>query len=93
MTSLSAVASSGMAAAQAAMQVSARNIANLAVTVQPAADGADPAAASFDPVASSRGSVEKDLVGLLLAKNVFLANMAVFRTGQELSGALLDVRS
>jgi flagellar hook protein FlgE len=35
--------------------------------------------------------MESDLVGLLQAKNGFLANLAVFRTSHQMMGSLLDV--
>ena len=38
-------------------------------------------------------SLESDVVGLLQAKNAFLANLAVFRAGDRMMGALLDIRA
>ena len=37
-------------------------------------------------------SLESDMVGQLQAKNSFLANLAVFKTSDKMTGALLDLK-
>ena len=82
-------------AAQTALDAAAQNIANLGTAgyrrqqaVQtPLADGS---AASLTRAAMPGNAPETDMVGLLQAKNAFLANLAVFRTGDRMTGSLLD---
>jgi hypothetical protein len=38
-------------------------------------------------------ALEADLVNQLQAKNAFLANLAVFKTGNAMAGALLDTKA
>ena len=38
-------------------------------------------------------AIETDLAGMLVAKNTFLANLAVFRANDSMGGALLDKNS
>ena len=97
MLSSPAIALSGMNAAQTRLQASAHNIANLGtdgfrrqqVVQGDLASGGASVSLSQAPVAGQ--SMEADMVGLLQAKNAFLANLAVFRTGDRLMGSLLDV--
>lgn len=97
MNSSPAIALSFMNAAQARLDVHAHNIANLGtdgfrrqqVVQSGLASGATSVALSQAPVAGQ--SMEADMVGLLQAKNAFLANVAVFRTGDRMMGSLLDV--
>lgn len=96
MSSTTAIALSGMNAAQASLQSSAHRIAHLGT----ASLGRQRADASPIPVAgvttaeaqpTAPGDSEvADVVGLLQAKNAFLANLAVFRTADRMTGALLD---
>jgi flagellar hook protein FlgE len=87
---------SGMQAAQAAMDASAHNIANLAtpgfrragVDLADTASGGVTAAAT--QAAQPRQAIEADMVGQLMARNHFLANLAVFKTSDQMLGALLD---
>jgi flagellar basal body rod protein FlgF len=99
MLSTSAIALSGMSAAQTSLQASAHNIANLStdgfrreqvLQTQAASGGVD---ASLVQAADSGSSLETDVVGLLQAKNSFLANLAVFRAGNRMMGSLLDAVS
>ena len=83
MTSTSAIALSGMNAAQRQLQVHAHNIANLGT------EGLRRSTPS-GPAAVPGLAIETDLVGQLVAKNHFLANLAVFRTSDRMAGALLD---
>jgi flagellar hook protein FlgE len=97
MLSASAIAVSGMSAAQTALQASAQNIANLdtagfrrvQVRQTAAVDGG--VDASLAQATGTGSSIETDVVGLLQAKNSFLANLAVFRAGDGMTGSLLDM--
>lgn len=88
-----------MNAAQTRLQVSAHNIANLGtdgfqrqqVVQSDSTSGGASVSLSRAPDAGS--SMEADMVGLLQAKNAFLANLAVFRASDRMMGSLLDVAS
>ncbi len=90
---------SGMRAAQTALDVSAHNIANLATpgfrrqqaTTSALADGG--VTTSLSQAAQAGNTIENDVVGQLVAKNQFLANLAVFKTHDQMMGALLDATS
>lgn len=93
---MSSTSLSGMRIAQAALDASAHNIANLAtpgfhragvVVADTAAGGAT---ASPTRAAQARHAVASDMVDQLVAKNLFLANLAVFKTSDQLLGTLLD---
>jgi len=96
MSSISSIALSGMNAAQTTLNSTAHNIANLNTpgfqrqeVVQSArAEGG--VSASVVQSAVAVASLEADVVAQLQAKNSFLANLAVFKTGNQLAGALLD---
>ena len=98
MSSISSIALSGMNAAQTTLNSTAHNIANLNTpgfqrqeVVQSArAEGGVSASVVQSAVAVAVASVEADVVAQLQAKNSFLANLAVFKTGNQLAGALLD---
>jgi flagellar hook protein FlgE len=93
---LSSVSLSGMNAARVALDASAHNIANLSTpgfrrqqAVQStAADGGVTTSLASAPQAGD--ALETDVVGQLVAKNQFLANLAVFRASDRMAGALLD---
>jgi len=99
MSSISSIALSGMNAAQTQLNASASNVANAqtegyqrrAVEQSPDANGG----VSTQIVASSQTgpALEADLVNQLQAKNAFLANLAVFKTGNVVAGALLDTQA
>lgn len=97
MSSSSAIALSGMSAARVSLQASAHNIANLnteGFRRQQVAQSAVPAvgvSASQSQAAQPGNAPATDMVRLLQAKNSFLVNLAVFRTGDRMMGALLDV--
>ena len=99
MSSTSAVSLSGMNAAQTSLQVSAHNIANLNTEgfrrqqVAQSAAVSGGVSVSLSRAQESGNSLEDDVVGLLQAKNSFLANLSVFRTSDRMMGALLDVAS
>lgn len=96
MNSPSAIALSGMNAAQTALQAAAHNIANLGTTgfrrqqmvqTQNVAGGTT---ANLQPASMPGNSLETDMVGLLQAKNAFLANLAVFKVSDRMTGSLLN---
>jgi flagellar hook-associated protein FlgK len=99
MTSISSIALSGMNAAQTQLQASANNVANLATpgyrrqqVVQTPQTGGGVQAQTVQ-VEAVGPSLETDVVAQLQAKNSFLANLAVFKTGNQLAGALLDQKA
>jgi len=97
MSSVSAIALSGMNAAQASLQANAHNIANLSTRDfhrQQALQTSVPEGgvnATLTQADRAGNAMESDMVGMLEAKNAFLANLAVFRTSDRMAGALLDV--
>jgi flagellar hook-associated protein FlgK len=96
MSSVSRIALSGMNAAQTTLNSTAHNIANLntpGFQRQEVVQSARPeggVSASVVQSAVAGASVETDVVAQLQAKNSFLANLAVFKTGNQLAGALFD---
>lgn len=94
--SVASISLSGMHAAQAALDVSAHNIANLQtpgfrrqqVVQSKAPDGS----VTTDRITASHpgDDIEADVVAQLQAKHGFLANLAVFRASDRMLGALLD---
>jgi flagellar hook protein FlgE len=96
MASLSSIALSGMSAAQGALQVSANNIANSSTErfrreqlVQTSREGGG-VDTKVVQAAEPGSALEADVVAQLQAKNAFLANLAVFKTSNQMAGALLD---
>ena len=96
MNSLPSIALSGMQAAQAAMNATAHNVANLqtpefrrqeVLQTERPGGGVD---AEIRRVDEEGAALEIDLVAQLQAKNAVLANLAVFRTADRLAGAVLD---
>ncbi len=99
MNSTSALALSGMNAAQVRMDSGAHNIANLGsegfrrqqVLQSPrAAGGVETTIVRADLAGPA---MEADMVDMLQAKNAFLANLAVFKAGNRVMGTLLDAVS
>ena len=96
MASISSISLSGMNAAQTHLDSSAHNIANNSTTefrrqqvVQTEQkDGG--IATALTKAADAGHALETDLVAQLQAKNAFLANLAVFKTSNQMAGALLD---
>ena len=88
-----------MGAALDSLDTSAHNLANLhtggfrrqTLDVREAAGGG--VTASIDRAASVGHAPERDVVDRLVAKHAFLANLAVFRTSDAMTGALLDLRA
>lgn len=97
--SASAIALSGMSAAQGRLQAAAHNIAHQGAPgfkrqqAVLSADAAGGVQASMATAKEPGASLESDVVGLLQAKTAFLANLAVFRASDRLTGALLDIRA
>ncbi len=96
MSSISAIAVSGMSAAQLRLQTSAHNIANLSTDgfrrqqVQQSSNPLGGVRASVTQARQPGHSLETDVVAQLQAKNDFLASLAVFRTSDRVTGSLLD---
>ena len=99
MSSISSIALSGMNAAQTQLGVAAGNVANSqtegyqrrAVQQNPQSDGG--VATQIVKAAQSGPAPETDMVAQLQAKNAFLANLSVFKTGNAMAGALLDQKA
>lgn len=97
MTSITAIAASGMRAADVALRASAHNLANLQ-TEGFRRERVVHTAQAYGGVSSSTvrsrtegASLEEDMVAQLQARNAFLANLTVFRAGAGATGSLLDV--
>src|SRR5437763_1092398 len=99
MLSALSIASSGMNAAQVALGASAHNIANGStepfrreqVVQSTGANGG--VTTTLTRSADAGSALEIDMVGMLQAKDDFLANLAVFRRGDQMLGSLLDAVS
>ena len=96
MSPTSAIALSGMSAAQSSLHASAHNIANLGTApfrrqqVVQAEQASGGVSASLRQLPHPGNALETDLVSQLQAKNAFLANLAVFRAQDRMAGSLLD---
>lgn len=96
MTSISSTALSGMNAAQVLLDASANNIANLDTSgyrrreVVQSAQAGGGVSTSVTKSSVEGPSLVADVVSQLQAKNAFLANLAVFKTSNKMTGALLD---
>ena len=98
-STISSVAVSGMNTAQTRLNASAHNIANLGTegfrrqevvqTEQPGG-GVAPTLTRAPAVGPA---LETDVVAQLQAKNSFLANLAVFKTSNQMAGVLLDKKA
>jgi flagellar basal body rod protein FlgG len=99
MAPISSIALSGMQAAQTRLQSAAHNIANLQTEgfrrqeVVQEAQAAGGTTASIRRAAAAGDALETDVVAQLEAKNSFLANLAVFRTGNKMLGNLFDEKA
>ena len=96
MNSISSISLSGMNAAQTQLQTSAHNIANMMTkdfkrqdVVQEASPNGG-VSTNVVTAADQQQSIETDVVQQLQAKNAFLANLTVFRTSNQVMGALLN---
>ncbi len=96
MSSVLSISLSGMHAAQSLLDSSAHNVANSStpefrrqqVVQTEQKDGG--VSSAIAKSANEGHALESDLVAQLQAKNAFLANLAVFKTGNQMAGALLD---
>ena len=96
MSSINSIALAGMNAAMAQLDTAASNVANAQtagyrrreVQQSPQAEGG--VATQVVRSAQTGASLETDMVAQLQAKNAFLANLAVFKTGNAMAAALLD---
>ncbi len=99
MNSLASISLSGMNAAQTRMSTSAHNIANAMtegfrgqdVVQQAVPDGG--VSTAVVNAADQQRAMETDVVQQLQAKNAFLANLAVFKSGNQTLGALLNTQA
>ena len=101
MTTLAAIAQSGLQAAQLRLDSSAHNVANLNTpgfrrhTVDqqaaPAPGGVQVRVAA--PAAAPGVALEAEAVEQISATYAFQANLLVLRRADEMAGALLDVRA
>jgi flagellar hook protein FlgE len=96
---LPAVSLSGMKAAQSGLSTSAHNLANLSTTgfrrdrvIQTSLPSGG-VTVSVGQTSQAGHATEADVVGQLEAKNLFLANLAVFKTTDQILGSLLDITS
>ena len=99
MASISSIALSGLNAAQTQLQASASNVANASTpsyrrqqVLQSAQPGGGVQTETVRTDATG-SSLEADVVAQLQAKNSFLANLAVFKTSQALTGTLLNEKA
>jgi flagellar hook protein FlgE len=93
-----ALSLSGLSAAQTQLDVAGHNIANLGtqgfrrqqvVQVTLAAGGVG---TTLSQASAPGNDLQADVVEQLKAKNAFMANMAVFKAGDRMLGALLDIQ-
>lgn len=99
MNNLSSIARSGMQAAQTQLDAAASNVANAQtpayrrreVVQQERSDGG--VSTDIRRTPTEGVALETDLVAQLQAKNAFLANLQVFKTGNAMAGALLDQKA
>lgn len=96
MSSISSTSLSGMSAARIALDASASNVANVDTPgyrrreVVNAEDAQGGVTATVRRAEREGSALEADVVSQLQAKNAFLANLSVFKTGNAMAGALLD---
>jgi flagellar basal body rod protein FlgG len=99
MASVSSISLSGINAAQTRLDSSAHNVASTETTpfrrqevIQTEQkDGG--VSTSLGKSAVEGSALETDMVAQLQAKNAFLANLAVFKTSNQMAGALLDQKA
>jgi flagellar hook protein FlgE len=99
MTSIPHMALTGLNASLAQLGAAAHNIANAntqGFQRQEAKATADPAGGvvfTMTQASIAGRSLERDVVSQLVAKNAFMANLAVFRTADDMAGTLLSIHS
>lgn len=96
MSSVSAIALSGLQAAQTRLGTGAHNIANLQTDGfrRQRVDASTRASGGVETVVARAPepghAMLTDMVGTLEAKHAYLANLAVFKADDQMQGALLD---
>lgn len=99
MSITNALALSGMQAAQTQLDVAAGNIANSETpgyrrrVVQQAAQADGGVSTSVAATQQPGPALESDVVSQLQAKHAFIANLAVFKTQNAMTGALLNEKA
>lgn len=99
MATMSNIALSGMRAAQMQLNASASNVANGSTPdyrreeVQQTPQSGGGVQTQTTRAVVTGPALETDVVNQLQAKNSFLANLAVFRTGNRMAGALLNEKA
>lgn len=99
MSSITSIATSGMQAAQTRMQSAAHNVANLATDnfrreeVQQTEQEGGGVQTTLGRSTQTGPAPEQDVVAQLQAKNAFLMNVAVFKTSNRMTGALLNTKA
>jgi flagellar hook-associated protein FlgK len=95
MASTTSIAISGMSASLTAMNASADNIANADTRgfhrqqVFNSEQAGGGVSASVSQAGAQGPAMEQDVVAQLQARNAFLANLAVFKSANQMAGALL----
>lgn len=98
MINTAAISLSGLSAAQTQLDVASHNIANAGTTgfkrqqVNQAALPTGGVGSTLSQASTAGNDLEPDVVDQLKAKNLFMANLAVFKTGDRMLGALLDAK-
>lgn len=100
MVNLSSIAQSGLQAAQARLNASASNVANLQtpgykpVTVQAQAQAQQQGGVvvNFSRAATDGVALEEEAVAQIQAKTDFMANIQVLKTADQVMGSLLDTK-
>jgi len=98
MASISSVPLSGMNAAQTVLNSSAHNVANMNTSqfrrqeVTQTAQTGGGVTTSLTTASTDGSSLNEDVVAQLQAKNSFLANLAVFKTGDQMAGTMLNMK-
>ena len=99
MASVSSVSLSGLNAAQTRIDSAAHNIANIETTpfrrqeVVQSEQKNGGVSTTLGKSAVEGPALETDMVAQLQAKNAFLANLAVFKASNQMTGALLDQKA
>lgn len=99
MASVSSISQSGMQAAQTRLDSSAHNVANVEtspfrrqeVVQTEQRNGGVSTALGKSTIEGA--ALETDMVAQLQAKNAFLVNLQVFKTSNQMTGALLDQKA
>ena len=97
MPAVAAISLSGMHAAQRTLRAGAHNVANLGTegfrreqVVQATNPGGGVLASVTSAVAPGH-ELLSDVVGQIQSRNAFIANLAVFKASDRMTGSLLDV--